>query len=91
MGGIRRSIGLLIAAATVAGSLTLATPAVAAEPTRVQDTSTAVQIAAVNGDSRMRMSPAFSDRSTVEVAGTYAITGAGQRQEESSTTATSTS
>ena len=129
MRSIRRSIGLFVAAAAVASTVTLARPAAAAEPTRVQDTSTSVQVAAVNGDRRVEVSVQRSERAgayasadlyggpagdvlgrgapgntewtdtsfraevelfdeaerpvaTVSVAGTYAITGPPQRQEE---------
>jgi hypothetical protein len=128
MGSIRRSIGLLVASATVAGSLSLASPAAAAEPTRVRDTSTSVQAAAADGDRRIEISVERSENAgtyasarlyggpvgdvlgggegtsewtdatfhsevqlfdedqrplgTVSLAGTYAIAGPGQRQEE---------
>jgi hypothetical protein len=57
MRSIRRSIGLLlVAAATLASTVTPARPAAAAEPTRVQDTSTSVKVAAANGDRRVEVS-----------------------------------
>ena len=55
MGSIRRSITILAAAATVAGTLSLARPAAAAEPTRVQDISTAVKVVAVDGNRKLEV------------------------------------
>ena len=40
----------------MAGTVTLARPAVAAEPTRVHDTSTSVQVVATNGDRQVEVS-----------------------------------
>src|SRR5215203_4966438 len=67
MGSIRRGIAILVAAATVAGTMTLAKPAAAAEPTRVQDTTTSVQVVAVDGDRQIEVSVERS-----EIAGAFA-------------------
>jgi hypothetical protein len=68
MGSIGRGLGILVSAAMVVGTVTLAGPAEAAEPTRVHDTSTSVKVVAVDGDRTLEVSVQQS-----ESAGAFAF------------------